>query len=190
MRFAAGPATALTPVRPALPGHPRREGVALEIVATRGVHENLALLQDPKSGIDIALVEGGTTTTTQSPGLVSLGTLYYRPVWIFHRGRMPRPGEPWPAGLRIALGPEGDDSASVSRQLLLESGASLDLGGIRYLERPAAADSLLAGTVDIAAMVAPWESPWCSGCCTAIPFISRRSSARRRAWRFTPRSPR
>jgi TRAP-type uncharacterized transport system substrate-binding protein len=136
------------------------EGVQLEVVATRGVHQNLALIQDPKSGIDVALIEGGTTSARQSPDLVSLGTLYYRPVWVFYRGTLPAPGAPWPPTLRIALGPEGNDSSSLSRQLLLESGAGVDAANFRYLERPDAADSLIAGTVDAVAMVAPWDSPW------------------------------
>jgi hypothetical protein len=34
-----------------------------------------------------------------------------------------------------------------------------DSGNLRLLDREAAADSLLAGTVDIVAIVAPWESP-------------------------------
>ncbi len=137
----------------------RREGVRLELVATTGVLQNLALLQDPKSGVDAALVEGGSTTADQSPNLVSLGTLYYRPVWVFYRGRMPLPGEPWPSTLRVALGPEGGNPASLSRRLLLETGAQLDGGNLRLLGREAAADSLLAGTVDLTAIVAPWESP-------------------------------
>jgi hypothetical protein len=137
----------------------RREGVRLELVATTGVLQNLALLQDPKSGVDAALVEGGSTTADQSPDLVSLGTLYYRPVWVFYRGHMPLPGESWPSTLRVALGPEGGNPASLSRRLLLETGAQLDGTNLRLLGREAAADSLLAGTVDIAAIVAPWESP-------------------------------
>jgi TRAP-type uncharacterized transport system substrate-binding protein len=137
----------------------RREGVRLELVATTGVLQNLALVRDPKSGVDAGLVEGGGTTAEQSPDLVSLGTLYYRPVWVFYRGHMPLPGEPWPSALRVALGPEGDNPASLSRRLLLETGAHLDGGNLRLLGREAAADSLLAGTVDIAAIVAPWESP-------------------------------
>ena len=137
----------------------RREGVTLELVATTGVLQNLALLQDPKSGVDAALVEGGSTTADQSPNLVSLGTLYYRPVWVFYRERMPLPGEPWPSTLRVALGPEGSNPASLSRRLLLETGAQLDGGNLRLLGREAAADSLLAGTIDLTAIVAPWESP-------------------------------
>ena len=107
----------------------KREGVQLELVATSGVLESLARLQDPKAGIDVALIEGGSTSAEKSPDLVSLGTLYYRPVWVFYRGdRMPPPGQPWPHTLRIALGPEGGDSANLSRRLLLETGADFDDG--------------------------------------------------------------
>jgi len=37
-----------------------RNGVELRLVATAGSLENLALLRDPKSGVDIALVQGGS----------------------------------------------------------------------------------------------------------------------------------
>lgn len=136
-----------------------REGVQLDLVATRGPLESLARLQDPDGDVDAALIEGGSTTARQSPGLVSLGTLYYRPVWVFYRNAMPLPGQPWPATLRVALGPEAGDSADLSRRLLLESGASFDPSRILPLDRQAAADSLVAGTIDIATIVAPWESP-------------------------------
>ncbi len=137
----------------------KREGVQLELVATEGALDNLARLQDPKGGVDAALIEGGSTTAEKSPDLVSLGTLYYRPVWLFYRGRFPVPGEPWPPALRLSLGPEGANPASLTRRLLIESGAPYSEGNLRYLGREAAAESLLAGTIDIAGIVAPWESP-------------------------------
>lgn len=137
----------------------RREGVKLELVPTTGALDNLARLQDPKSGVDAALLEGGSTTAEKSPDLVSLGTLYYRPVWLFYRGQIPLPGQPWPASLRLALGPEGGNPANLSRRLLLESGAPYADRNLLFLGREAAAESLLAGTIDIAAIVAPWESP-------------------------------
>ena len=134
------------------------EAVQLELVVTTGALANLALLQDPKSGVDAALIEGGTTTAEKSPGLVSLGTVYYRPIWVFYRGVMPPPGQPWPPTLRVALGPEGGNPASLTRRLLIETGATFEANDL-LLERRAAADSLLAGTIDIAVIEAPWESP-------------------------------
>lgn len=136
-----------------------REGVQLELVPTRGTLESLARLQDPKGDVDAALIEGGSTTARKSPDLVSLGTLYYRPVWVFYRNAMPQPGQPWPTTLRVALGPEGGDPADLTRRLLLETGATFDPKTILLLDRQAAADSLIAGNIDIAAIVAPWESP-------------------------------
>jgi TRAP-type uncharacterized transport system substrate-binding protein len=62
-----------------------RTGVELRLVATAGSVENLALLRDPHSGVNIALVQGGSVG--QAAGeLESLGTLFYEPLWIFHRG--------------------------------------------------------------------------------------------------------
>jgi TRAP-type uncharacterized transport system substrate-binding protein len=37
-----------------------RAGVALRLVATAGTVENLPLLRDPHSGVDIALMQGGS----------------------------------------------------------------------------------------------------------------------------------
>jgi TRAP-type uncharacterized transport system substrate-binding protein len=37
-----------------------RTGVELKLVATAGSVENLALLRDPRSGVNIALVQGGS----------------------------------------------------------------------------------------------------------------------------------
>jgi hypothetical protein len=72
---------------------------------------------------------------------------------------MPRPGDPWPAGLRIALGPEGNNPADLSRRLLVETGANLDSARVVALEPDAAADALLEGQVDIAVLVVPWQAP-------------------------------
>ena len=62
-----------------------RNRVELRVVATAGSLENLALLRDPKSGVDIALIQGGSVGK-ETGELESLGTLFYEPLWIFHRG--------------------------------------------------------------------------------------------------------
>jgi TRAP-type uncharacterized transport system substrate-binding protein len=64
-----------------------RAGVKLKLIETAGSLENLELLRDPKSGVDIALVQGGSVG--KAPGeLESLGTLFYEPLWIFRRGAL------------------------------------------------------------------------------------------------------
>src|SRR4029077_2955785 len=48
-----------------------RSNVELELRETAGAPDNLKLLQDPKSGVQIALVIGGVSDGKHSPGLLS-----------------------------------------------------------------------------------------------------------------------
>ena len=60
-----------------------RSNVELELRETAGAVENLGLLQDPKSAIQIAFVTGGVSEGKPAPGVLSLGTVYNQPYWIF-----------------------------------------------------------------------------------------------------------
>ncbi len=67
-------------------------GITVELRETQGAAENLALLRDPASGVDIAFVQGGadalvngTGQDAQADKLISLGSLFYEPLWLFYR---------------------------------------------------------------------------------------------------------
>ncbi len=67
-----------------------RHGITVALRATEGSADNLALLQDQASGVDIAFVQGGTRAPQQGGeapdhGLVSLGSMFFEPVWLFYR---------------------------------------------------------------------------------------------------------
>jgi hypothetical protein len=68
-----------------------REGITVELRSTQGAAQNLALLRDPRSGVDVAFVQGGIEAThaqdDEHPDadLVSLGSLFFEPVWLFYR---------------------------------------------------------------------------------------------------------
>jgi TRAP-type uncharacterized transport system substrate-binding protein len=67
-----------------------REGITVELRHTQGSVDNLALLRNPDSGIDVAFVQGGVETPKDNDdsineGLMSLGSLFYEPVWLFYR---------------------------------------------------------------------------------------------------------
>src|SRR5262249_37831023 len=61
-----------------------RNGVDLELRETAGAVENINLLQDPKSEVQIAFVTGGVSDGKRAPGLLSLGTVYNQPFWVFY----------------------------------------------------------------------------------------------------------
>jgi TRAP-type uncharacterized transport system substrate-binding protein len=69
----------------------KQHGITVELRPTQGAAENLALLGDPDSGVDLAVVQGGAADQVAAgndppeEGLVSLGSLFYEPVWIFYR---------------------------------------------------------------------------------------------------------
>ena len=64
-------------------------GVTVELRSTQGAAENLQLLRAPDSGVDIAFVQGGADDLPRpenpdDSSLVSLGSLFYEPVWLFY----------------------------------------------------------------------------------------------------------
>src|SRR5262249_37506725 len=61
-----------------------RSNIELELRETAGVFDSVRLLQNPKSGIQIAFVVGGVSDGKHAPGLLSLGTVYNNPYWIFY----------------------------------------------------------------------------------------------------------
>jgi TRAP-type uncharacterized transport system substrate-binding protein len=84
-----------------------RSNVELELRETAGAVENLAFLQDPKSGIQIAFVTGGVSEGKPAPGVLSLGTVYNQPYWIFYSSTETLDRLSQLKGKRIAAGPAG-----------------------------------------------------------------------------------
>src|SRR5664279_3842774 len=46
-----------------------KSGVRLQLLPTTGGLENLAMLRDPKSGVGVGFIQGGTTTKNESADL-------------------------------------------------------------------------------------------------------------------------
>jgi len=136
-----------------------RKGLNLRLRATQGDAENLALLQDPRSGVSAAFLQSGMTGETESPDLASLGTVFYEPVWIFRTGSGHITGLEGLAGKRLAAGEEASGTRAAVLKLL--SVAGVDRRSIHFVPLPPseAADALLRGELDAMALVASWDSP-------------------------------
>jgi TRAP transporter TAXI family solute receptor len=122
-------------------------GITAEIVTTAGSVQNLALLNAPDSGVNVAFVQGGTGDPVQEPGLRSIASLYYEPVWLFVRGNAPDRLSQL-RGKRIALGIEGSGTRAVALTLLAANG--IDTGDVSLvtLGGKDAAAALKAGRID------------------------------------------
>jgi TRAP-type uncharacterized transport system substrate-binding protein len=65
-----------------------RHGITVELRATQGAAENIALLR--RREVDLAFVQGGADTPHEpdenpDAGLESLGSMFIEPVWLFYR---------------------------------------------------------------------------------------------------------
>jgi len=69
----------------------KRYGITVELRHTLGSRENLRLLRNGKESVDIAFVQGGASETIRTreeeelEPVMSLGSLFFEPVWIFYR---------------------------------------------------------------------------------------------------------
>src|SRR3954447_11045801 len=103
-----------------------REGLDLRLETSAGSVENLRRLNDARTSVGIGFLQGGLTDAGESPELVSLGTMFYEPLWFFCRGDGcgARPADL--VGKRIAAGPEGSGTRALVNQLLALNGLEGD----------------------------------------------------------------
>lgn len=136
-----------------------RNYIWLEIRPSSGSVENYKLLQDPESGVDIAFVQAGIGAAGEAPELTSLGSVYYEPLWVFHRvaGTVKRLTQL--KGSRIAIGPEGSGTRRLAAALLGVNKMPVPQGALSNLTGQAAAKALQQGRIDAAIFVASPQSP-------------------------------
>src|ERR1700719_4199763 len=82
-----------------------RSPVELKLRETDGAVTNVELLKDPNSGVQIALAFGGISDGERAPGVLSLGTVYTSPFWIFYSSDEPLDRLSQLKGKRIAVSP-------------------------------------------------------------------------------------
>jgi len=129
-------------------------GVEAQLLTTTGAIENLTRLRDPASGVDIGFIQGGTTTQKESPGVESLGTLFYEPLWFFTRISGSR--TEGLSGRRLSIGPEGSGTRDLMLQLLERNKIVAELFGFTP---DVAAEKLIAGDINSLYIVATLGSP-------------------------------
>jgi TRAP transporter TAXI family solute receptor len=131
-----------------------RDGIKVDPQRSLGSEDNLQRLVDGKA--DIAFVQSGSTSETQAGrrGLVSLGSLFTEPVWLFLRThdaagrRLDIHSLTQLKGLRINLGPEGTGVPKLFRQVLAVNGLEPRQLTVSSLENTPATVELLAGRID------------------------------------------
>ncbi len=121
-----------------------RSHVKLNIRITDGTSENIRLLEDPKSGVQVAFVVGGASNSQKAPGLLSLGRVNYQVFWLFYRGTEALDHLTQLKGKRIGVGPEG----VVTTRVLDAAGVNSQSATLLPFTGSAAVEALLGGRLD------------------------------------------
>jgi TRAP-type uncharacterized transport system substrate-binding protein len=137
-----------------------KAGVDVRLMTTAGSPENLALLQDPRSGVNVGLIRGGTAGASASRELESLGAVSYQPLWLFHkRGLLLASGFLGLRGRKISIGPVDSGTQTLSLELLKRTGIDERVSELLNLAPEVAGEKLMAGEIDVMLTLNSWESP-------------------------------
>src|SRR6516165_7006799 len=130
-----------------------RAGVELNVRQTAGALENLKLLRDPHSGVQIAFSAGGFSNSAQAPELRSMGLIFNVPFWMFYSSSQSIDSLTQLKGKRIAVGPEGSGSRHLSERILGRANIDYQTAILLPLAGDAAVEALNKGTADAAVLV-------------------------------------
>jgi TRAP-type uncharacterized transport system substrate-binding protein len=137
-----------------------RNGIELKVIPSEGSLDNLNRMSDPKSHVDIALIQSGLTSGADTEDLESLGGVFHEPLLIFYRSPKPLQRLSELKSQHIAIGPEGSGTRYLALALLkaneIESKGSTLLSD---LEGEAARAALLHRQVDAIFLTGDSASP-------------------------------
>ncbi len=143
-----------------------RYGIKVVLQPTRGSLDNLRALRDPKRDVDFGFVQGGASESARIADeehggvpLVSLGSLFFEPLWIFTHTPAPLADLGALRGLRVNLGARGSGTPGLMRKLLETNGIERDSLHASFLELTPAVVALVGGQSDALAFTSAPETP-------------------------------
>ena len=142
-----------------------KEKITLQIRNTGGSVDNLALINDPNSGINLAIVQSGVGDPVKYPELLSLAGIFYEPLWVWYRqpaftkegGALTQLSQL--QGKRISIGNDGSGTQILSNAILKLNEINADLVKLEKLKPDEAIEKLQKGELDVAFIVAAGEAP-------------------------------
>jgi TRAP-type uncharacterized transport system substrate-binding protein len=131
----------------------------VELRATNGAKDNLALLNDPDSGVQIAFMQGGISNSRLAPDLMSLGRIDHQIFWLFYPTGDTLTDLAQLKGKRIGLGAEGSGDRAVCEKILAVAGITYDNTTLVTVAPENVVNNLDGGAVDAVFRTFPPESP-------------------------------
>jgi hypothetical protein len=99
-----------------------KNGIKVKVLESAGSLENLARISDPKSGVDLGLVQSGSEDErSRIEDIISLGAISYQPLFFFYRGA-PITQLTEMKGKTLAIGAKGSGSRKLALKILKLNG--------------------------------------------------------------------
>jgi TRAP-type uncharacterized transport system substrate-binding protein len=136
-----------------------RSGVTVAERMTTGAEDNLRLLEDPHSGVDIGFTQGGIAKFPEANDVVMLSNLYYQPMWIFYRDTDTFNHINELRNHRVAVGAEGSGTRSLVEPVFALNNLTTENITMLPVGNDAALRALKSGEIDAAVFVDGAQNP-------------------------------
>lgn len=135
-----------------------RDGIKLDVRTSAGAPQNLARMRGDTPEASAGFVQGGTSEPQDSNNMLSLGRMFYEPVWLFHRlpNEIDRLAQL--QGKRVAIGPPESGTKQLVLQLLALNGVNAQNATLLELSSKDAIAALQAKQADAAFFVSAPEA--------------------------------
>ena len=149
-----------------------RNGIKLEVQRLTEGFATLKTLLDPNSGLNAGFIKGGLVgslqgrlATEKAKGrhaefnkLLSVGRMFYEPIWVYSRGDLPVASLRDLKGMKILTGTKESGARRIVNQLLKANGIDKTNATLIDQDLPADAAPLFDGRADVAITIAPPDS--------------------------------
>jgi len=125
-----------------------RDGIDLKLLPSTGSMDNLRRLTDGSRSVDAGFVQDGMGRVEDPSNIVSLGSVFYAPLWVFYRGDETFDDLSQLRGRRVSIGPEGSGVRKISLDLLKTANVSVPPTVLHEYSNPEAGRALREGKVD------------------------------------------
>ncbi len=149
-----------------------RNGINLEVQRLTEGFATLKTLLEPNSGLNAGFIKGGLVgslqgrlATEKAKGrhaefgkLLSVGRMFYEPIWVYSRGDLPVASLRDLKGMKIFTGTKESGARRIVNQLLKANGIDKNNATLIDQDLPADAAPLFDGRADVAITIAPPDS--------------------------------
>jgi len=136
-----------------------RNGIRVKLVPSSGAVENLRRLMDESQKIDAGFVQDGMGKIEGS-NLVSLGSVFYLPLWVFYRGNEILDDLSQFKDKRINIGPEGSGIRKFALDLLKVANFPNPPTELYELPHSTSKKAMMEGRMDVVMAFGTPDSPF------------------------------